>query len=341
MSEETQAEIQRCFPRIDYREVRDGDLRLLPEAVTMDTYRPHRACRAYVAHRAAASAGIPLPALAEKAGIPLEVLQRKKPRYDALSGRIPAAYLAAIGVDFDDLRRCHTIDRAEYGIVNERAEFPKTYTVRTPNETVRVAFPAGVTKFHHALAHLLGCAARAATPASPRTAPENTDTRFVIAWPHVKVLEFGARDPLRIDLRSNRPVLDCGRETVPPWSLNDQLRVEQPKEKWARVWERSPMPPPLSGDRSAGGMTGTALPLSPMIPFQRRFGGSSVRTGRSSGTFRPRPSRSRCSAPSPGSSMNGIRPWMMTGVTGLTAGKSVRFTTSARHGSSACGCARR
>ncbi|HPA40767.1 MAG TPA: hypothetical protein PKV69_02050 [Candidatus Hydrogenedentes bacterium] len=211
MSEETQAEIQRRFPRIDYREVRDGDLRLLPEAVTMDTYRPHRACRAYVAHRAAASAGIPLPALAEKARIPLEVLRRKKPRYDALSGRVPAAYLAAIGVDYDDLRRCHAIDCAEYEIVNSRAEFPKTYTVRTPNETVRVAFPAGVTKFHHALAHLLGCAARAAAPASPQTVPGNTGTRFVIAWPHVKVLEFDTRDPLRIDLRSNRPVLKHGR----------------------------------------------------------------------------------------------------------------------------------
>ena len=237
MSEETQAEIQRRFPRIDYREVRDGDLRLLPEAVTMDTYRPHRACRAYVAHRAAASAGIPLPALAEKARIPLEELRRKKPRYDALSGRVPAAYLAAIGVDFDNLRRCHAIDRAEYEIVNECAEFPKTYTVRTPNETVRAAFPAGVTKLHHALAHLLGCAARAAAPASPQTVPGNPGTRFVIAWPHVKVLEFDTRDPLRIDLRSNRPVLDCGRETVPPWSGNDQLRVEHPKEKWPRAWE--------------------------------------------------------------------------------------------------------
>ena len=141
--------------------------------------------------------------LAHHAQIPFETLRRDKARYDALDGPVPASYLQTIGVDFKILQRCVAIDRNEYCDADPLTSFPPEYERCSHSGTRRIPFPEYITTPYHALALLLGEAARAA------------DTRFTMTWPNIKSISVPAGTEPKLELKTCRPVLYCNGTVVP------------------------------------------------------------------------------------------------------------------------------
>ena len=141
--------------------------------------------------------------LAHHAQIPFETLRRDKSRYDALEGPVPARYLQSIGVDFKVLQRCVGIDRVEYCDADPLTGVPPQCEHSSPSGTQRIPLPPYVKTPYHALAFVLGKAARA------------DQGTFTMTWPNIKSLSVPAGPQPKLTLHTRRPVLYCDGAVVP------------------------------------------------------------------------------------------------------------------------------